>query len=260
MQRRKSNMLFYGIAVLLLAASLAVLLNLLRRFERDLETNVEGLQRAFADENVMRTPNDERIRFAAAEELAWKYQDFGYFGRITVTKLFGTEERAIYPFYLPALLADAASSTTIQGHPIPRASRAQRPRASLVSNNRMLGHLYVTVDQSTLANVRLAIGSLAMLLIAALGMLGLQFRRQEQVISRTTVELEQKRREMVRLERLSMAGQLSANVFHDLRKPMLNIKNEMQESDLSAGEAHRRIMDQVDFFSASCAIRTWSAS
>lgn len=241
-------MLFYGITVLLLAASLVVLMNLLRRFERDLETNVLGIQRVFSDENLLRTPNDERIRFAAIEDLASKFQDFGYFGRMTVTKFFGNEERAVYPFYLPALLSDDYTSATVQGHPVPGHTGSNVRMLDLSSNSRLLGRLYLTMDLSLLTNVRLAMGSLGLLLVAALAMLALQFKQQEQVISRTTVELEQKRREMVRLERLSMAGQLSANVFHDLRKPMLNIKNEMQEGEGTPGDANRRILDQVEFF------------
>jgi signal transduction histidine kinase len=78
----------------------------------------------------------------------------------------------------------------------------------------------------------------------------MQFRQQEITITRTTVELEEKRRELVRLERLALAGQISANIFHDLKKPILNIKNEAEELEPSSPEypIASRIRKQIELF------------
>ena len=59
---------------------------------------------------------------------------------------------------------------------------------------------------------------------------------------------------MVRLERLALAGQLSANIFHDIKKPVANIKHsladlEMIMRDLAGGSpALRNIREQTDLF------------
>jgi signal transduction histidine kinase len=127
----------------------------------------------------------------------------------------------------------------------------------LVARGQLLGNLYVRVDRGTLRSVQAAIALLSLLLAGAVLLFARQFRRQEHVISRTTVELDEKKRELVRLERLALAGQLSANLLHDLKKPVLNIKNEAEElegagqemkSPREAGEPGRRIRNQVDTF------------
>ena len=141
-----------------------------------------------------------------------------------------------------------------KGHPVPAAGAAGVRTLPLELRPGMLvGKLYVLLNESGLVRVRLAIGMLAALLAGTLLLLALQFRRQEAMISRTTVELEEKRRELVRLERLALAGQLSAGVLHDLRKPVLNIRNELRER-LEAGPpesaADRGMLDQADTFFA----------
>ncbi|MBX7246608.1 MAG: hypothetical protein K1X53_14020 [Candidatus Sumerlaeaceae bacterium] len=251
-RRWNTGVVFYGISVVIIAVSLAALFQLLRRFEFDLETNVAALQRVFSDEGVLKNPSDPLISFADIEELADKFEDYGYFGRLTVTKLFGDNERVVYPFYFPALLSDADSSTTtkeLAGHPVPANPPRDARKLALESRGQTLGYLYVRLREGPLETVRLVIASLSVLLVGAMGLLAMQFRRQEKVISRTSVELEEKRRELVRVERLALAGQLSANILHDLRKPVLNIKNELQ--DLGAGSvavSAGNLREQVDIF------------
>lgn len=262
--RIASNVVFYGVAVVLIAGALAVLWHLQKRFERDLEANVEGIQRVFSDDNVLKTPSDPLIRFASVEELARKYENHGYFGAITVSKYFGTQERVVHPFFLPAFEQPEQTSSPLAkarlcGHPLPGVTSPDVRCVPLRLGNQLLGNLYVCLDTTPLKSVRLAIISLSGLLVGAVALLAMQFRRQERVISRTTVELEEKRRELVRLERLALAGQLSANVFHDLKKPVLNIKNEIEElrdlaldtlpvEGFSAALADRRIEEQVNLF------------
>jgi signal transduction histidine kinase len=261
----------YALAALALATTVALLFQLLRSFEHDLEANLRTLQRVFSNEQVLKTPGDPAVRFASVEELASKYENRvvggqGYFDAITVTKVFGEEERVVYPFYLPAFLPPdgslvrgapaphVAAGGMFMGRPVPGADDARLRVLPLELRPGMLvGKLYVLLNQSGLRRVRLAIGMLASLLAGTLLLLALQFRRQEAVISRTTVELEEKRRELMRLERLALAGQLSAGVLHDLRKPVLNIRNELRErADAQADppETDRRLLDQADTFFA----------
>jgi signal transduction histidine kinase len=136
----------------------------------------------------------------------------------------------------------------------------------LESRGVRLGNLYVKLRLRSLHTVRTVIGMLSVLLVVAVVMFVMQLRRQERVISRTTVELEEKRRELVRIERLALAGQLSAGVFHDIRKPIRNIREELNEFEPDspdAGDAHGRMREQVNMFFdilRDCNIEKFAAS
>lgn len=264
--RGRGAAVFYGAAILVIAASLAALFQLLRRFEADMETNIEGLRSVFSDTGVMATPDDRRIRFSKVEELAAKYRNHPYFGPMTVTKYYGAGERIICPFYLPAFAGDLGAGLPgaekaqilpafLRKFPLPARGDRSVQQLALEASGLKLGNIYVRLNQGPLQTVRVVIASLSALLIGAMALFIMQFRRQERVISRTTVELEEKRRELVRLERLALAGQLSSNILHDLKKPVLNIKHEIEEmSDAGSADtaaplqSQRRIRDQVDLF------------
>lgn len=234
---------FYAATVVLLAVSVALLWRLLNSFEANLDSRVDQLRRVFADRDLLKTPAQAQIRFSAIEELAAKYQEDPTFRSLTVTKLFDTgrrvEERIVYPYYAPALFPEGGQSDPelVAGeallkafpHPLPWDLPRDARALPLETGGQLLGHLYVRINEGPLNVVRTVIASLTALLIGALGLFALQFRRQEKVISRTTVELEEKRRELMRIERLALAGQLSANILHDLKKPVLNIKSEAEE-------------------------------
>jgi signal transduction histidine kinase len=59
---------------------------------------------------------------------------------------------------------------------------------------------------------------------------------QESSLARTTIELNERRRELIRLERLALAGQISAGLLHDLRKPVLNIRHGLEEMHEALGD------------------------
>lgn len=255
--------LFYAASAVLIALSLVFLLRLLRSFERDLESRVLQLQRAFSDRELLQPPTVGRVRFSAVEDLVDQYQD-DLLTSFTVTKVFAPGgERIIYPFYAPALFAAVAGGNAPPPlrhlaenfpHPLPDDPAGEVRSLPLTSDGQLLGHLLVRVNQTPLRVVRGVIATLSILLVGFVGLFALQFRRQERVLSATTVELEEKRRELVRIERLAMAGQLSANLLHDLKKPVLNIKSEAEE--LAAADPHSpppadvagHIRQQVDLF------------
>ena len=252
--RARATTGFYGVAVVLIAVALFALFQLQRRFERDIEASLESLQRLFSEDRVLRAPGDPFVRFSAIEELAAKFEGHGNIATLTITKIFPEGERVVYPFYIPALLAARAAlppdaHRLLDARPLPKASPGKAVRVlPLAFAGRPLGNLYAKLDRGPLNTVRAVIASLGGLLIASVVLFAMQFRRQERVISRTTVELEQKHRELVRLERLALAGQLSANILHDLRKPVLNIKEEAADLMPTAAEPAARIREQVGLF------------
>ncbi|AXA36373.1 MAG: hypothetical protein D6691_02520 [Candidatus Hydrogenedentota bacterium] len=257
----------YALAMVLLAASLAILWHLLTRFEKELQSNLERIQRVFSDETLLKNPGDSNINFGAIEELVEKYRGSQYVRSMTITKLFGKREHIVYPYYLPALFARSSQEVlpafasdldpkhgTFRGHPLPWRLPTDAVRLPLMARGHVLGYLYARVDRSPLRSVQLAIALLTVLLAVTISVFLLQFRKQASVISRTTIELEEKRQELVRLERLALAGQLSANILHDLKKPVLNIKSELEEFDADGqqqaplAEVVQRMREQVGVF------------
>jgi len=235
----KTPRVLYGITIIVMVVAVALLWQLLKRFERDIETNIRGLQRVLSNESMLRTPYDPSVRFSQIEDLVSKYSHHPYLREMTITKYFGKKEDVVYPFFYRALRAAVTHSTSslhigeiLQRYPDPERLESDVIKIPLVGRSQLLGHAYVRLDRTALRNVQLAITVLTLILLAFIVTYLIQFRRQEEVISQTTIELEEKKRELVRLERLALAGQLSANLLHDLKKPVLNIKNEL--SDLIA--------------------------
>src|SRR5690606_1990514 len=103
-------------------------------------------------------------------------------------------------------------------------------QVNLISGDTQIGNLWVELDDAPLKAVKGVIGLISGLLAVSLLALGFQLRVQEKEITRTTIALDEKSREFVRLERLALAGQLAANIFHDLKKPVLNIREEAADN------------------------------
>lgn len=247
---RRTNLVLYGSTVVVLLLAVAALAYLLADFRRSLEANVAGLQRFFADEALLKLPEDPRIRFRDIEELAQKYENFGSFGRITVTKFFGDTERVIYPFYAGPLLQSGGPVPPILAErPYPGNAALAFRELNLMAGDRLLGRLLVELRTGPLRTVSTVILGLVALLAGAVALFLAQFQRQQRELSKTMVALHEKRGELIRMERLALAGQLSANLLHDLRKPVLNIRSEVAE-DTPSGDAELRprVKQQVDHF------------
>jgi len=265
MNRGRRNAVVYAVMALLIVLSLAILFRLRQQFEHTLQARIADLQRVFSNRALLKAPTDYKITFADIELEASKYENRGDFGRVFISKRFGESNHVVYPFYYPALKSANVA--------MPNASAMDRRRSvmgwfeklmadfrqmelPLVSDGEQLGLLYVEVNHGALRTVSIVIWALGAMLAASLAFFASQFRSQEKVISATTVELEEKRRELVRLERLALAGQLSANILHDLKKPVLNIRNEADEalhpiSNSPAeppGTIFGRVREQADFF------------
>jgi signal transduction histidine kinase len=247
-----SNKLFMGVVAALTLCSLAIMLRLLGNFESSMARRIEELQRVFSDPALLK-PDQPVFSFAEIEAAVSRYEGQGEFAEMALARRSGADERIVYPFYLPALgltepklPPDSAAAKYIQL----TAGGTGVQTLPLLNGSDRIGTLYVRVHRGSLTAVRLAVASLVALLLSSLALFLMQFRQQEITITRTMVELDEKRSELVRLERLALAGQISANIFHDLKKPVLNIKNESEE--LQPGTADpgivSRIRQQVDLF------------
>jgi len=238
----RTNLAIFVVIALFAIFALSLLLWLKGRFERERTDTIATVTRQFSPA-ALGLP-DEMFRFADLERL---YQTLiphnAYIRDIVVSKIVADRgERVVLPFLYSVI------------HPDWRERIAALERHPLTSGDVDYGAIYFDFDNSRLNSVRLAIGSLAVLLVMVLALVGRRLWVQEAALTRTTVELEEKKRELVELARFALAGQLSANIFHDIRKPMLNIRMALEEIEAASPERHRLaeqlpdIRHQVELF------------
>ncbi|MFH1737964.1 MAG: ATP-binding protein [bacterium] len=109
-----------------------------------------------------------------------------------------------------------------------------------------VGTVYFRLDQTRRYLFNSALIGVLLLLVgySAVGMVALH-KTSAQVVS-TTIALEEKQRQILHLERLALVGQVTAGLLHDLKKPLLNIRDET--SSLVDGEIRDAILAEVEFF------------
>jgi signal transduction histidine kinase len=69
---------------------------------------------------------------------------------------------------------------------------------------------------------------------------------QERRLMGVLALLEEKNRELVHLEKMGLVGMLTANIFHDIKKPILNIRAELDA--LPQSDVRNAVEEQVDLF------------
>jgi len=109
-----------------------------------------------------------------------------------------------------------------------------------------VGAIYIKINaqRQRLFYAAIAGSIVALALVIALGLYTI--RSQEVEVRKTTTLLEEKQRELIHLERLAMVGQITANLLHDLKKPVLNIKAEAELLDNE--ETRKNIIEETDLF------------
>ncbi len=119
-------------------------------------------------------------------------------------------------------------------------------KALLDESGNAIGVLYfrINAQRSRLFNAAIAGSIAALLLVIILGLYTI--RTQEKEVIKTTSLLEEKHRELIHLERLALVGQVTANLLHDLKKPVLNIRAETDF--LPEGESKKIIQDEIELF------------
>lgn len=225
------------ITLVLLAAVLGTLLWLRGRLIESEEGLIDGTVRRFESTEVLGRPEAPGIIFADVETLA-EASTGGFVREIYITKvLLGHGEVTVRPFH-----ADLTDPNW----------RERRPWMRLPVGEGPDGYLYLDLNAATLQAVNSAIGIVVLLLVGGLGFLVLRQRQKEVRLGEVIRELESNRAQIIQLERLSLAGQLSANVFHDIKKPVLNIKHEISDHLDGDGrdpvEILRAAREQTDLF------------
>ena len=240
----RTNLAIFAVIVAFAVFALWMLFWLKDRFERERADTIATITRQFSPA-VLGLPDDlETFRFVDLERLnETLIPNNAYVRSVIVSKIIADRgERIILPFFYTLAHRDWRKRLEwLERHP-------------LEHEGVEYGAIYFDFDNSRLYSVYGAIGSLAVLLVMVLALVGRRLRVQEVALTRTTVELQEKKHELVELERLSLAGQLSANIFHDIRKPLLNIRMDVEEIEAAeaaperAGERVADIRSQVELF------------
>lgn len=235
-------------SIVVLTLTIAILFWLRGRVSADLEGIVSEAVDRFDAPAVLHEPTDPSADFASAEAFADAVARNRFVRRLIVTKRRfgapeGRDELPVVPFRMAAVHGEAW-----------RDELAGMTRVALRGDDLTYGYLYFDLDRSELRSVNFAIGATALSLIATLLLLIGRLYRQETSLVRVGGELAQRKRELIRIERLALAGQLSANLLHDLKKPVSNIRHSLEELQTALGDfagsavALREIRMQADLF------------
>ncbi len=116
----------------------------------------------------------------------------------------------------------------------------------LDSNGEYIGDIYLKLN-TTKRYLYLTAVIISFILIAVLNLYGIYtFQVQEKAVLHTTGLLEEKQRELIHLERLALVGQITASLLHDIKKPVLNIRSEVEQA--ADFPEKQSIQEETDFF------------
>jgi len=291
---RPMNRLLAFLAVSVLVLTIWILFWLRQRTVRDVEKSIEATVASFEPPVAfLGEPTERVVDFHALETLVQSAKRSPYILDVTVTKnidhdTIGIEANQLYLHIrneigsVPSdssLSRENESSFSARSIPTPRINQPpyeipvvpynllalkgerqwlddlrQLPSRTLSANNRLYGQLYFVLDTSSVRNVNWAIGAASAALIATLLVLLGRLFSQQTTIQKVGTELDQRTRELVRLERLALAGQLTAGLLHDLKKPVLNIRHRMEDlgeelaKTLASEEAIKGTRQEIDLF------------
>ncbi len=224
------------LTVVILSLSLGTLTWLQKQMESAQEASIQNTADRFAATGVIGRPESTSIVFSELETFV-RVSKGGAIRELHVTKTRSDgSESTVYPYYLDLIQPDW--NRDAKWRKIPVGSPA-------------VGFLYIDENRTSLRAVRLSILVLSLMLIAGFFVLLFRQRGKEVEVNQLQSELQERKNQIIQLERLALAGQLSANVFHDIKKPVLNIKHEVtdfQEGEDKPDEILRTIRLQTDLF------------
>lgn len=220
--------------VIVLLAMLGVLgaLGWLRfKFQQQEQRFLESAVRPFELSEVLLRPEENSVDFEEVEFLAQSLGEREIVRQLVVTKSTPRGEVTLYPFFLGVLEPEWKSKNEWTIRPILVESEA-------------VGKIYLQLDRSTRNAIDRALILTSGLFVTSLLLLLIGYLQKDVRLELTTQELRNRQREMIRLERLALVGQLSANIFHDIKKPVQNIKHAATDA-MSAGELSLQDAEEI---------------
>ncbi len=231
-------------AVILSVIAIATLLWLRQRIVSEEEQFLNYARRLYELSGSLQRPENDTVRFTEIESVARSLEERELVRQLVVTKVSRRtgDEHTVYPYFLGAKTDDWKNQVSWRV-------------LDVHGGTTVSGRLYIDVDSSNRTAIDTAAGTFSLLLIVCLGILVTRQRGKDAELGRVRSELEERNVEVIRLERLALAGQLSANILHDLKKPVLNIRHEAEDAaahpdEIPQDELLRLIDEQTELFLA----------
>ena len=233
MASERHNLLLYAAILIVLTISMTVLIYLQAKFAADRDANIRTLHEPFTVE-LLQTPDYPVLnssRWQRLELLANTVEMSPVIRRLIVTKYRQQHGQLAEVCIHPWRLASVQENWLVQLQE--RVQLGELERREISDGDQVVGALYFEPEDEHIRKVRMAAWGMGAMLAITLLIIASRLWAQQQVISATQIELAEKRNELIRLERLALAGQLTANIFHDIKKPVLNIKHEIVDVEES---------------------------
>lgn len=222
------------LALALSAVALLTLFWLQQRLVADERIQLANAVRVFERADLLLRPEDEQVNFALIESNARSFEESELIARMLVSKRMADgRELLVYPFHHELL------------HPDWRSEVEDWQRLAVGGTENPSGFLYVHLTPANRQAVNRIMLLFGGFLLLCLGVLVFRQRGKEIELHRTASELEKRKLEVIRLERFALAGQLSANIMHDIKKPVFNIKHEVADL-LEGNEALDEIRSSLE--------------
>ncbi len=222
------------VTLLLLVATLAMLGWLRVRLAHQEEAQIQGIRRLFEESGILGRPESRSLDFQQMEALL-RGQQAAPLRRIYVTKLLREADGQTREILVAPFLEELRNPAWKEEIAWQRLAVSSPPS----------GYLYLDIDRGYLRVLDASLGVFSLLLIGGLMGLFLSLQKRERKVSELSRELHQRQREILRLERLALVGQLSANIFHDLKKPVLNIRHEVEDALQDCSPTPQEIMTSI---------------
>ena len=114
------------------------------------------------------------------------------------------------------------------------------------SGQRRVGTVYFRLTKTRTRLFNIALACIVILLIAVAGVGLVQLRTAGMQVRKTRIALEEREKQLIHLERLALAGRATATLLHDLKKPVINIRDEI--NNIPEGAAHDALLEETRFF------------
>jgi two-component system NtrC family sensor kinase len=119
-------------------------------------------------------------------------------------------------------------------------------RELLLFRGSSVGLVYVIPDPWRFHLVQYSIWTVVILLMLLVPLVLIRLVLARRKLLSTEALLDEKTQQLIHLEKLSLVGMLTANIFHDLKKPVLHIRDEIRS--LSETDVRRTLEEEVDLF------------
>ncbi|MBN2328331.1 MAG: hypothetical protein JXR73_14385 [Candidatus Omnitrophica bacterium] len=230
------NRVFYFLTGFILVSILAALIWAARTHQETVQSLPDILARDFIP--LLEGEEIADLNLGAIEERAKDLKrEYPYIDEVIVRKMNPNgDSLLVYPFFY---------NVDQKGLP-PEDDSLFQPKVLVNENGETLGALYIKISakRSRLFVFAILGSILALLAISVLGFYTIRSKDRE--VQKTTSLLEEKQRELIHLERLALVGQVTANLIHDLKKPVLNIRAEI--GSIHDQPVQDSIKQEVDFF------------